>query len=161
MVINTSIGYSQTNFEEKAISYFCIDIIEQIPLLKDVDIVFKGHTNGRPARIYDVADCLGNINLIKDSIPNRKFLDNLENELSKIEFNKRKIDVTCNKFKKNVFLKRDFYYMIVYESIRYNEREVVEIFLLNKKRQMYVVVVIEFDDCNQVSNFCTSQIRYN
>lgn len=78
-----------------------------------------------------------------------------------MEFNKRKIDVTCSKFKKNLFLKRDFYSMIVYESIQYNERDIVEIFLLNKKRQMYVVVVIEFDDSNQVSNFCTRQIRYN
>lgn len=137
VVINASVGYSQTSFEEKAVSYFCIDIIEQIPLIKDVDIVFKGHTNGRPARIYDVADCLGDINLIKDSIPKRKFLDNLEKELSEMEFNKRKIDVTCSKFKKNLFLKRDFYSMIVYESIQYNERDIVEIFLLNKKR-LYV-----------------------
>lgn len=160
LIINITIGYSQTNFGEKAMSYFCSDVVVDISVLENIDIVFKGYTNGYPAKVYDVADCLGDVNLIKDSIPNRQILDDLEKELSEMKFNKRKIDVPCDRLKKKVFLKRDVFYMTVYESIQYKENNVVEIFLLNKKRQMYVVVVIEFDNSNQVSNFCTRQIRY-
>lgn len=160
LIINITIGYSQTNFEEKAISYFCTDIIKEISVIENIDIVFKGYTNGHPAKVYDVADCLGDINLIKDSIPIRHILDDLEKKLSEMKFNKRKIDIPCDRFKKKVLLKKDVFYMTVYESIQYKGSNIVEIFLLNRKRQMYVIVIVEFDDANQVSNFCIRHIRY-
>lgn len=74
---------SDIDFEEKALSFFCDSIVKNDKEIKKMRIYFKGYLSDKPSSIFNIANSLGDIHLLKDSIPNRVYLDSLENSNKK------------------------------------------------------------------------------
>lgn len=144
--------------EEKAVRYFCDQVLIKETRISQLKIQFDGATNGKPSKVYDVANCLKDINLFKDSIPNRVYLDSLEQKYSQTKSNIIKISTRCEQFYKRS-LKRNDYRLYLYNAIEYNGNYCVEFFLANKKSSTYTIVVTL--DKNLVPfNYCIKAITY-
>lgn len=164
MQFSMMLGYSQItnpiNIEEKAVDYFCNHVLINEPQLNKLKIYFDGVTNGKPSNVYDVAFCLGDINLFKDSIPNKIYLDSLEQEFSQRKMNVIKINNRYKQLSKRSLFRRSGYRLSLYNAIKYNGIYCVEFFLTNKEWDTYTIIVIL--DKNLVPlNYCVNAIAYN
>lgn len=157
------LGYAQvTNpvtIEEKAVKYFCDQVLITETLINQFKIQFDGATNGIPSKVYDVANCLGHINLIKDSIPNKIYLDSLEQEFSQRERTVIRINAGCGQLSKRFLFKRSGYRLYLYNAIEYNGIYCVEFFLANRGNSTYTIIVTL--DKNLVPlSYCIKAIKY-
>ncbi len=66
------------NLESKALEYFFENRGKIDTDLINAKISNNMTTVGRPTRIFILANAIGEINLMKDSIPNKNYLDSLE-----------------------------------------------------------------------------------
>ncbi|HUX53332.1 MAG TPA: hypothetical protein VMV56_02840, partial [Williamwhitmania sp.] len=111
------------SLEKEAVIYFCQNLNSIDKGLTDYNIRFNNYTNGVKSRIFDVADCEGDINLIKNLIPNRSYLDSLDCD-SRSEVEKRqKILVDCKFLKKTIFapFNKRIYTLYVFNAVEYKE----------------------------------------
>ena len=147
----TNISYSQVNYEEKAISYFCNNTFKIIPELEKSKIVFLGLNTSYP-KVYEIADCFGDINILKDSIPDKLFLDSLSFELSQRKTVNKKINISCKKINRKIFrlFRKNIFDMWVYNSVQYKKNNVVEIFEIRPK----------WDDEKVIENFPIARVKY-
>lgn len=157
------LGYAQvTNpsaIEEKAVKYFCDYVLIKETRINQLKIQFDGATNGKPSKVYDVANCLEDINLLKDSIPKKIYLDSLEQEFSQRKRTVIKISTGCEQLSKPSLFKRSGYRLYLYNAIEYNGTYCVEFFLANKKNSTYTIIVTL--DKNLVPlNYCIKAITY-
>ena len=139
------LGYAQTTdhstIEEKAVKYFCDHVLIKEKQINQLKIQFDGATNGKPSKVYDVANCLGDINLLKDSIPNRIYLDSLEQKLSQRKRTVIKISTECEQLSKHSLFGKSNYRLYLYNTIEYNGIYCVEFFLANKENSTYTIIV--------------------
>ncbi len=154
---NAQVG--MRNLEDKAVLYLCDSILKQDEQLSNIRINFKGCTNGKSSKIYDIADCIGDINLIKDSIPNRVYLDSLEREFTKKRYSKKRIANTCKKINYSTFFRKSTYRMHLYHAIEYKNNYYVEIYLINKLHSTYTIS-IQFDKEFEIIGCFTSSLVY-
>lgn len=149
--------------EQKAVAYFCNNVTEIKQGLIDYNIRFKGVTTGKPSRVYKIADCVGDIQLIKDIIPNKIELDSLENYHESIEYEKISIELPekCSFLKKNVFapFNKRVYTLQVFNSINYKGRYYVELYLANRNLNTWVIC-IAFNEKGVPIEHCKSFIVY-
>lgn len=145
--------------EEKAVNYFCDYVLKDVTQIRQFKIWFNGATNGKPSKIYDVANCLGDINLFKDSIPNKAYLDSLEQIYSQTKSRVIKITPMNKCFSKRSIFKKKGYRLYLYNPIGYKGNYCVEFFLANKEFNTYTIVVTL--DTNLVPlNYCVKAIVY-
>ncbi|WP_162428206.1 hypothetical protein [Pontibacter pudoricolor] len=150
--------------ESKAVVYLCENILKVDPNLTKHKIKFMSRTTGRPSKVYDIANCISDINVLKDSIPNEQFLDSLENyHKTNTSLNEQKgIDTNCEFFKRRIgFFTKNFFAMSVYNAIQYKDSYFVEIFLVNEKMGMYKIIAIEFNEQGSVVSHCLKTIIYD
>jgi hypothetical protein len=149
--------------EQKAVAYFCNNVTEIKQGLIDYNIRFKGVTTGKPSRVYKIADCVGDIRLIKDSIPNKIELDSLENYHESKVYEKISIELSeeCSFLKRNVFapFNKRIYTLQVFNAISYKENHYVELYLSNKNLNTWVIC-IAFNEKGEPASHCTSFIVY-
>ncbi len=147
--------------EYKAIEYFCNNIDSIIPSLEMSNIRFSGKTKAVPSSVFNIADCIGEINLLKDSIPNKVFIDSLDKILNTINYPEIKIGRKCFKSTNRIFdaNNKSIYTLNLFNSIEYKGSTYVELFLINKKLRAYIVV-LKFKDRtnNDISHFVKSRI---
>lgn len=145
-------------FEETAVQYFCDQILKN-DLLANVKVRFNGSTNGKKSKVYDVADCFGDINLLKDSIPNNSFLDSLD----KFNFNypkkNLKIKLKCREFKNHCILNKNAFRLNVYNAIEYKGNYCVEFFLVNRRLNTFTIVV-NLDKNMEPLSYCIKPLTY-
>lgn len=162
--------YSQTaktqapsGLEAKAVAYFCHNVIRIKKNLTDYNIRFKGNTTGKSSDVYKVADCLGDISLIKDSISNKVELDNLAalNDLNENRIINTVQPNGCSFLKKKVFapFNKRIYTLKIFNAIKYKERYFVELYLSNKNLNTWIIC-IEFNKNGEPLSHCTSSIIY-
>src|SRR5690606_21430735 len=89
--------------ENKALDYFCNNISKIKPELARSNIKFTGYTFARASNVFEIANCLRDIKLIKDSIPNVELLDSLKELNAKRQFQEVKIEAKCSFLKKRIF----------------------------------------------------------
>jgi hypothetical protein len=131
--------------EEKALIYFCNNIESINKNLNDYKIKFSGKTTGRASNVYDIADCIGSISLIRDSIPGENILDSLKDYHKRLNLEPKKVNFTCNALQKRiVHSKKQNYSLQIFHAIEYKGYYFVEIFLANKKNSNWIVGV-KFD----------------
>lgn len=150
---------NHSTIEEKAVKYFCDQVLTKETPINKLKIQFDGATNGKPSKVYDVANCLGDINLLKDSIPNRIYLDSLEQKLSQRKRTVIKISTRCEQLSKHSLFKKSDYRLYLYNAIEYNGIYCVEFFLANKKNSTYTIVV-SLDKNLVPLNYCIKAITY-
>ena len=159
----TILGYAQitshSTIEEKAVKYFCENVLTKETQINQLKIQFDGATNGKPSKVYDVANCLGDINLLKDSIPNKIYLDSLEQQLSQRKSSVIKINTRCELLSEHSLFKNSDYRLYLYNAIEYNGIYCVEFFLANKKNSTYTIIVT-LDKNSVPLNYCIKAITY-
>lgn len=147
--------------EYKAIKYFCNNIDSIIPGLEISNMRFSGKTKASPSNVFNIADCIGEINLLKDSIPNETFIDSLDQAFSTINYPEIKIGRMCFRSTNWLFdlFNKSVYTLNLFNSVKYNGSTYVELYLINKKQRAYIVV-LEFNDQtnNIISHFVKSRI---
>ena len=150
--------------EQKAVRYFCENVKDINKNLIDFNIRFNGKTlGGKPSSVFIIADCLGDISLMIDSIPHKNELDSIS------EYNKNKLHPTisigypekCDFLRKYVFapFNKWIYTLYVFNAIEYNGTYHVELYLVNKIRNSWSVVVV-FDESNNPVNHCISFLAF-
>ncbi len=140
------------SLEQKAVIYFC----ENIEKLNNYNISFGGMTAGVGGNIFDIAHCVGDIHVIKDSISNREELNNIQKQIDSTCFEKKEINIEkYNFFKRRIFFNKYAFRLKVYNAIRYKGKFYVELFLLNKDMQVWIVCV-EFDNSGVPISHCTN-----
>lgn len=162
LIVNT---LAQSNIdntvEEKAFQYFCEYVLVKEEAINKMRIVYKEKTtNGQPSSIYKVADCIGDINWIRGSIPNPRYLDSLEDAFSKTNYLCLKVDNSGKKFAKYSFLNRNSYRLFVFNTIEYKQLYCVEFLLINKYRtgDERCIIIVFLDKKNLAPlNYCKKQ----
>lgn len=149
--------------EKRAVIYFCTQVAKAERGLTDFNIRFKGSTTGKPSRVYKIADCIGDISLIKDSIPNRTQLDSLENFYEENTYKIIPIDipVECKFLKRRVFspFNNRIYTLQVFNTIDYKGDHFVELYLSNRKLNTWIFCV-RFSKNGEVIGHCKSFVVY-
>jgi hypothetical protein len=133
--------------EEKALEYFCNNIKQINKDIVDLKIKFSGKTQGLASDAFDIADCIGKISFIKDSIPNASFLDSINNINSNSSLKAHPLVSDCEFFRKRVLDNRS-YKLSVFNAIEIYDNYYVELYLVNKKRSSWVFC-IKFDKKNK------------
>ena len=154
----TSFNHETSDYEIKAVDYFYRSILKSDLSFNGVKIKESTLLNV-PTRIYDLANSLGEINILKDSIPNTAYLDSIDNSnrIAQSLNSSIKIDL---KHYKNVYPKGFKYDMFVYTKVVYNGIYYVEILLKSKKLGEEIIVSVKFADGEAVSYY-TKSIVYD
>lgn len=131
----------------KAIEYFCNNIDIIIPGLEISNIRFNGKTKAAPSNVYYIADCIGEINLLKDSIPNKVYIDSLDRAFRAINYPEIKIGKKCFKSTNRLFdlFNKSVYTLNLFNSVEYKGSIYVELYLINKKQKAYIII-LKFND---------------
>lgn len=165
LILNSSPfkGYSQINYEYKieeiALKYFCENVLPNEPSINKLKIGFSGYTNGKPSQIYDVANCLRDIDLLKDSIPNENLLDSLESMYTKNQYNIIKVMPKCKRLSKISASSKFDYRLFLYNAIMYKNNYQVEIYLVSKTSNT-ITIIISLDKVMTPINYCIKFISY-
>lgn len=150
------VNCQQYSFEEKAIVLFCDSIGAYADSLFDTKIIFAGKIESEASRVYDVAHCFNDINLLTYSYGGQPELDSLF-KVSENEDQRETaiLDYKCSKFRrKTLFLKKK-YKMRVYSVNSYlSDKKVVEITLYHKFSGHLVIFAVLFDDNGESIETC-------
>jgi hypothetical protein len=130
-------------FEYKAIEFFCDNINSIIPGLEISNIRFSGKTKAAPSNVFNVADCIGEINLLKDSIPNKIFLDSLDQSFNTFNYPEIKTGRKCFISTNRLFdvFNKSVYTLNLFNNIEYKGNTYVELYLINEKLRVYIIVL--------------------
>lgn len=134
--------------EEKALRYFCDNINNIQKGLTVYNFQFSGKTEGVASDIFDIADCIGEISLIKNEIPNEAYYDSINKLNNQNRLPKKAIIIKCS-FIKRITFRHYSYKLKVYNAITYDNAYYVEIFLVNKNRNSWVFCV-KFNEDQEV-----------
>jgi hypothetical protein len=148
--------------ERKALNYFCDNISNIKKGLSDNKIRFSGYTIGKVSNIYELADCIGDIELIKDSIPNVEVLDSLIELNERYQYEKIKIISSCPILNKHIYspFNKNIYTLHLFHALEYNGYYYVQVFLINRNRQTWTLGV-RFDKSSlDVVDHCLSSLIY-
>jgi len=159
LIVFSNVNAQEKILEEKALEYFCNNIYHINKEIVSVGIKFSGKVKGISSDAYDIAHCIGDINLLKDSIPISVFLDSLNNTNSKLKLETKAINSDCDLFKKHS-LSRKIYSLSIFQAIEYKGAYYVELYLVNRKRSSWIICV-KFDKYNyEPSGFCIKYITF-
>lgn len=154
--------FKSGDLEKKALKYFCENISEIKQTLTKNQIRFKGATIGKYSNVYDIADCKKDISLITDSIPDKLYLDSLNNFYKSKVVGPLTMNYECTFLKKKIFapFNKYIYTLHLFHAINYKDFYFVEIYLVNKNKETWIVG-IKFDkkSLKPVSH-CTSYLIY-
>ncbi|MCK9450616.1 MAG: hypothetical protein M0Q90_02905 [Bacteroidales bacterium] len=142
-------------FEEKAIDYFCENLNSIIPSMAISNVRFSGKSKGIPSSVINISDCIGEINIMKDSIPNKTTLDSLDKLFNAYNYAEVKIGKKCFKSTNRIFNKfnKSIYTLNLFNKVEYKGNLYIELFLINKKLRAYIVVLKFNRDSNVVINY--------
>ena len=133
---------TKIDFEARAVEYFISKIVPHDRNFRNERLFIPKYTSGTPSNIYDIAYALGEINILKDSIPNKGNLDSSDkvNSNATALFKKTAIKGRriINPFKKGK------YGIKIYNAISYNLKSYVEIILINSKFGEKEIICVQF-----------------
>jgi hypothetical protein len=140
--------------EEKALKYFCENINEIQEGITNYNLQFSGKTEGVAGSIFLIADCFGEISLIKNEIPNEAYLDSIYESNKKLSFVAKKVRYDCDFIKKHVFSKES-YKLRIFETVEYKNAYYVEIYLIDNQKNAWIFCV-KFDRNKELAEHCMS-----
>src|SRR5690606_28816999 len=105
--------------------------------LAENKIRFTGYTIGKVSNVYELADCIGDIKLIKDSIPEVELLDSIKKLNAGYQLQKIKIEPSCPILKKRICapFNKNVYTLHLFHALEYKGYYYVQIFLVNRNKQ--------------------------
>lgn len=160
LLTGTTISYCQDtkSLEHIAYQFFCSELNSK-PIFKDRKIRFSGKTNSLSSRVYSIADGIGDISIIKDSIPNQNYLDSLDIYYKSIQHD---IILLDNSFLQKGSKRSSKYIMRVYHAISYQRINYVEITFHSKKEQEVITLILRFNnDSSKIDKYYIKQLNYD
>ena len=148
--------------ESKALNYFCNNISKIKKGIAENKIRFTSYTMGKPSNVYELADCRGDIKLIKDSIPNAALLDSLKKLNAGYQHQKIKIESSCPILKKRICspFNKNIYTLHLFHALEYKGYYYVQIFLVNRNKQTWTLGVRFDKSTSDVVDHCLSSLIY-
>jgi len=132
---------SQENIlEERALVFFCENISQIKEGIIDYNIKFSGRIMGKSSDVFDIADCLGDISLIENNIPDIDGLDSLSTVNKKLIISSKHLKYDCG-FLRKFCVNKKSYTLRVFEAIEYKNSYYVELYLVNKRRSSWVICI--------------------
>lgn len=144
-LITPMLGFCQSNssLEQQALEFFC-EIYQNYDQIMDADVVLGKRTNEESSRVYDVAYCFGEINLLtyqEGDLPRLDSLDLVRTKRASKEL------ITCGDLKKTMLCWKKKYLLNVYQSQDYFDgKKVVEISLFHSATGQLIIFAALFDD---------------
>ena len=135
--------------------FFCDKIIDSDTSLADATIVFEGRTASAYSPVIYVADCTGDVDMVKNSIPNRDYIDRLQAHYDELPPEYREVTDHDKRTKKFILFpgKKVICYLNIYRPIDYKGKYYVLFYVLFEKEQK-LFYSISLDDDYQVIDFC-------
>jgi len=136
--------------------FFCDRIIDSDTSLAGATIIFEGKTTPVYSPVIYIADCAGDIDMVKNRIPNRDFIDRLQAHYDQLPLEYREITDVDKRTKKFVLFpgKKVICYLNIYRPIDYKGKYYVLYYILFEKEQK-LFYSISLDEDYQVIDFCT------
>lgn len=155
-------SYSQnSSLEQKAVDYLCNNIADIKRETNIEVIVFSRKTHGISSFAFDIANCFGEINYLKDSIPNQTELDSIDKANSMLTFKTKPLKCFCSDTRLNCEKKTKFI-LYVFESIKYKNANYVELYLKNKRSREVWIICLKFDETNtKIISRCLKYVHYS
>ncbi|MEE4257782.1 MAG: hypothetical protein V2I47_12155 [Bacteroidales bacterium] len=135
--------------------FFCDRIIESDTSLAGATIIFEGKTTPVYSPVIYVADCAGDIDMVKNRIPDRDYIDRLQEHYDRLPPEYREVTDIDKRTKKFVLFpgKKTICYLNIYRPIDYKGKYYVLYYILFEKEQK-LFYSISLDDDYQVIDFC-------
>lgn len=138
--------------------FFCDSIVKNDSSLVSMEIFFDGIANKQISDIFYISDCIGEISLIKDSIPNKKELNKLEKKHRKTKVNPLVLDI-----KSSIFLleeTHDSLRLIICSPVIYKDSIYQEYKLVSKYNEVKRVIIKIDKDSFKPLNYCITSFIY-
>jgi hypothetical protein len=144
---------------DNALKYFC-DVVLPEGFPNGI-IKYKGKTEGEFSRIYNIADCIGEISLLTffaKSLSDTTYYDSIQKPYSLLPKKELIAKSDCKRIKRFWFPRRGIYILHIFRPIKYNNKIYI-VFFVNSKHQWRNIITIEADkDCNIISHYIKSYI---
>ncbi len=136
--------------------FFCDRIIDSDSNLKEAAIIFDGNTATAYSRVIHVANCAGDIDLIRNVIPNREYLDRLQAHYDHLPPEYLKVSDISKRTRKFVLMprKRVICELYIFRPIEYRNVYYILYYVLFEK-ELKILYGISLDDDYQVIDYCT------
>jgi len=156
MAAQEEVGTFEQEIVDNSYTFFCEQIIDSDENLTDVTIRFNGKTSTAYSRVIYVANCLGDIDLVTNQIPNRDYIYDLQEHYDKMPPHYIKVSDLDSRTKKFVFKKSnkilaDLY---IFRPIVYRDYHYILFYILFGK-EFKIFYGIRLDEEHQVIDFCT------
>ncbi|MFT4223741.1 hypothetical protein [Dysgonomonas sp.] len=143
---------------KKSYTFFCDSIMKNDSILASIDIYFDGIANKQVSDIFYIADCLNDISLIKDSIPNKKELNKLERKQKKSKINPMLLEIQPSLFVAEET--QHSFKLIINSPVIYRNYIYQEYKLVNKYNEIRrVIIKIDIDSFEPI-DYCTKSFIY-
>ncbi|BAU56160.1 hypothetical protein MgSA37_04357 [Mucilaginibacter gotjawali] len=129
--------------ELSAAGYFYNHILKIESSLKNISVK-KPHFIEGPSEIYDVAYATGDINMLKDSVPNRKYLDSINMVNTEVRRNTKTNIPIHIRYHQGGHLNGPIYKMRLYKSVLYKGNTYVVIHLNDKRSGHEEIICVKF-----------------
>ena len=151
---------AREEYEQKIVdnsfTFFCDRIIDNDEFLSEVTIIFGGKTATAYSRVVHVANCAGDIDLILNEIPNREYINRLQEHYDRLPPAYKKVSVKNKRTKKFVLLKKNriLVDLYIFRPIEYRNTYYILYYILFGK-DFKIFYGISLDDDYQVIDYCT------
>ncbi len=133
--------------ESEAVAFFDKNVSKIDRDIPNSKVIFPHITEEKNANVYELANIIGDIKLIKDSIPDKIYLDSLEFIYNNSAAVSKKILISKSiKKKYSKSINGQTYRLFVFNAINYRNNEYVELLLIDIKTNLNVIIFIKF--CN-------------
>lgn len=141
---------------DNSYTYFCDRIIDNDEFLAEATIIFSGKTATAYSRVIYVANCAGDIDLIRNIIPNRDYINALQEHYDLLPPDYLKVTNTGKRTKKFVLLKKNkiLVDLYIFRPIRYKDTYYILYYILFG-RDFKIFYGISLDNDYQVIDYCS------
>lgn len=143
----------------KSYSFFCNNIMKNDSILMSIDIYFDGIANKQVSDIFYIADCLNDISLIKDSIPNKKKLAKIDKKAKKQKSKKvKKLEIDYLLFLPEETM--NSFNLLICSPLTYKESVYQEYRLINKYNEIRRIIIEIDKNTFEPIGYCSNSFIY-
>ncbi len=146
---------------DNSYTFFCDRIIDNEEDLSGVTIIFNGKTATAYSRVIHIANCAGDIDLVRDEIPNEEYLHRLQDHYDRLPPKFIKVSNTGKRTRKFVLFpqKKIICNLYIFRPIQYKNTYYILYYILFD-RDYKIFYGISLDDDYNVIDYCTKSYPF-
>jgi hypothetical protein len=160
-----TVGLDSAEIEQKivdnAYTFFCDKIIDNDKLLREATIIFEGKTATAYSRVIYVASCAGDIDLVGNEIPNKNYINDVQEHYDELLPSFIKVTKRGKRTKKFVLFKKNkvLVDLYIYRPIEYKHTHYILFYILFG-RDCKIFYGISLDDEYTVIDYRTRNFTF-